>query len=300
VNLQRRVEEIFLRNEITPATAATELEAITTRLNEVVGILEQLITGLDGVGIGAEELGPGEFEVGFLIPREAVDNELEQLGKEFTKLDAILGPFMELAGEGRPDLEVRSIASSGFELFLIALPSLALTMAKAIESLLSSYEKIRDIRAKASSLQDDDDVPPEAIEGLVEHANERMSLDIDALAQQLVKEAAHGLPQGRKNELRVEVRRSLVQLATRIDEGYSIEVRAFTPPEDDEEGAVDVAEDEIEVARAITERQPRMRTMNLTGRPILELPEGDAPPKKRKAAPKKPRAKAKKPKPEAA
>jgi hypothetical protein len=36
-----------------------------------------------------------------------------------------------------------------------------------------------------------------------------------------------------------------------------------------------VTDDVVEAARAITERQPRMRTMNLTGRPILELSEGD-------------------------
>jgi hypothetical protein len=49
-----------------------------------------------------------------------------------------------------------------------------------------------------------------------------------------------------------------------------------------------VTDEDVQVARAITERQPRMRTMNLTGRPILELPEGDedeAPPPEEAPAP---------------
>jgi hypothetical protein len=65
-------------------------------------------------------------------------------------------------------------------------------------------------------------------------------------------------------------------LARRIDEGYSIEVRAFVPPDEEDEGEAPdgVTDDVVQAARAITDRQPRMRRMNLTGRPILELPEG--------------------------
>jgi hypothetical protein len=269
-------EGIFARNEITLSTASTEITELNTRVQRLAASLDQLLAGFEEFGIGSEQLGPGEFEVGFLIPRDAVDNELEQLGKEFTKLDSILGPFAELAGENRPDLQVRSIASSDFQLFLIVMPGLALTMAKVVESLLASYEKIRNMRAKAGSLQDDDDVPPEALEGLLSHANERMERDIEALAGQMVEEVAVGLPPGREHELRNDVTRSLRQLAKRIDEGYSIEVHAYSPPEeppaDGEEVALDLVAD---AARQITSRQPQMRRMNLTGRPILELPEAD-------------------------
>jgi hypothetical protein len=286
--LRDRIEEIFRRNEITPSAAASEIEEINTRLQSVGQSVDNLVSAFDALGIGAEELAPGEFEVGFLIPRDAVGNEFERLGKEFEELDQILGPFMELTGEGRPDLKVRSISSSGFQVFLAAFPDLALTMSKVIESLLSSYEKIRSIRDKATSLEDEG-VPPEAIEGLTAHANERMSLDIDALTNELVGQATAQLPKGRPFELKVEVKRSLRQLAARIDEGYSVEVRAFAPPEDeDEEAPEGVSDDVVQAARAITERQPQMRSMNLTGRPILELPEGDeddAPPEDPSAPP---------------
>jgi hypothetical protein len=78
--------------------------------------------------------------------------------------------------------------------------------------------------------------------------------------------------------LQVEVKRSVRRLAKRIDDGYSIEVRSFLPPTEDEEhaeGYDGVGESEIEAARAIGEQQPRTRRMNLTGRPTLELTEGD-------------------------
>jgi hypothetical protein len=106
------------------------------------------------------------------------------LGQEFEKLDNTLGPFMELTGEGRPDFKVRSISSSEFYLFLAALPGLALTLSMIVESLLSSYEKIKGIRDKAAGLEDEG-VPSEVIERLRDHANERMNIDIDALANEL-------------------------------------------------------------------------------------------------------------------
>jgi hypothetical protein len=183
--LRDRLEGIFRRNEITPNTAAAEIEEINSRIQSVSASIDSLNSALEALGIGAEDLAPGEFEVGFLIPREAVDNELEQLGKEFEELDAILGPFMELTGQGRPDLQVRSISSSGFQLFLAALPDRALTMSKIVESLLSSYERIKRLREKAAGLEDEE-VPDELIERLKIHANERMEIDINALTNELV------------------------------------------------------------------------------------------------------------------
>jgi hypothetical protein len=98
------------------------------------------------------------------------------------------------------------------------------------------------------------------------------------LAHEVVGQAMDRIPEGRQYELQIEVTRSLRRLANRVDDGYSIEVRSFVPPDEEDEHTEawdDVAEEEIEAAQAITERQPRMRRMNLNGRPILELPEGD-------------------------
>ena len=270
--LRNALEDIFSRHEITPTTAATEVSEINGRLQELTINLANLVAAFDSIGIGAEVLAPGEFEIGFLIPRDAVGNVLARLGKEFEELEKILKPFMELTGESRPDIEVRSIASSGFEVFLWAFPDLALKLSEVVESLLASYAQIKGIREKASSLEESG-VPPEALKPLINYANERMDLDIQALTDKIVGQSLDKLPEGREHELKVEVRHSLQQLAGRIDEGYSIEVRAFVPPEGEE--APDVGEDVVNAARAITERQPRMRAMDLTGRPILELEEGD-------------------------
>jgi len=277
--LRDRIESIFLRNEITLPVAAAEIAEISARLDSTVALLEKVTQGLTGLGVGSEELAPGQFEIGFLIPRPAVDNELEQLGKEFVKLDQILGPFLELTGENRPDLELRSISSSGFQVFLDAYADLALTMSRVVESLLASYERIRGMRKTAEEM-DAQGTPPEVIDQYTAFANDRMALDIDALAGQLIDEAGDRVPEGRRAELRLDVRHSLRQLADRIDEEYSIEVRAFVLPAEAETEGTEalpegVTDEQARAAIQITARQPRMRTMNLTGRRILELAAAD-------------------------
>jgi hypothetical protein len=276
--LRDRIEEIFRRNEITPQIAAEEMTDLNSRIQTVSKSVDGLVDAFEAFDIGAEKLAPGAFEVGFLIPREVVGNEVERLGQEFEELSRILKPFMELAGGGRPDLEVRSISSSDFMLFLGAFAGFAQTVAKVVESLLTSYGKIRTIREKAAELEEAG-VPDDALEDLRAHASDRMKIDINALTDTVIGQATADISPERQRELHVEVKRSLTRMANRIDEGYSIEVRSFTPPDDDDEEAAEgVSEESVRAAREITERQPRMRTMNLTGRPILELPEGDAPP----------------------
>ena len=235
-----------------------------------MSVLDQ---GFQDFQIGAEELQPGEFEVGFLIPRDAVSNDLERLGDEFTKLNSILAPFLELATGTRPDLKVRSIASSEFAVYLIAVPGLALTLAKAVESLLASYEKIKAIRAKVAELQDEAQVPDTVTAPLLDHANERMEADIESLTSELMASAMAQLPPGRRYELHMDVRHSLRQLAKRIDEGYSIDVRAYVVGEGD--AAAGQSDETVLAARSIASSQPGMRRMNLTGRPILTIADGD-------------------------
>jgi hypothetical protein len=282
--LREQIEEIFKRNEITLAAAAEPIGVIAERLNSLSSSLDSLISGLGFFRIGAEELRPGEFEVGFLIPRDAVSNDFEQLGKEFVVLDRdILGPIVELATGTREPVNVRMISSSGFQAFLEAGPQVAQLFSQILENLLSSYERIRRIRGRYSGLKDEDEVPAEVLGGLQEYAAGLMQVDITTLAQSVIDQYGDRLRgEGRVNEVHVGITRSLTKMANRIDEGYSIEVRAYELPEaaeEDEEGALPAgATPETEEARRIiAERQPRLQAMNLTGSPILELPEGDPP-----------------------
>jgi hypothetical protein len=273
--LADELDRIFTQNEITPKAAADELAEIQTRVKGLVGALEKSSGSLEFFQIGSEELSPGEFEIGFLIPRAQVDNGLESLGKEFTDLRRMIGPFTELAGEtSRPEVQVRSLSSSEFQVFLAAAPITANLFLKALERVLNIYKQILDIREKHREMSEDDDVPDEALESILEHANKKMGYEIQVIVEEVIAKAKLD-DEGRLNELRNELTLQINALANRIDRGFDVDVRAGEIPESTE-GEAD--EDEVdtetrEAARTVIDAQKSIEFMNVSGKPILGLEE---------------------------
>jgi hypothetical protein len=271
--LKFRVDQIFGQNDLTPAVAAEQLTKLSEEIQGLSRALAGLNDGLDWFHIGAEVLEPGDFEIGFLIPRSQVHDHFLELGKEFVKLEHLLRPLFEIGTGSRPDLKIRSISSSAFLVYLSAVPAAAYIVAKTIESLVTSYEKILDLRRSKDEMAAKG-MPDDALRPMTEYVNGLMEADIEALADELLRPMRESNEQ-RANELRKEVVRALNGLANRIDRGYGIEVRAgeIPPaPEDEEE-----LDPETEAARNTADAVKTMRTnleyLNLSGKPILELPE---------------------------
>jgi len=120
----------------------------------------------------------------------------------------------------------------------------------------------------------------QAIGPLEDYANSAMQEGTAEIARAVVEEFKSArLPEGRPFQLEIEVRRSLLQIAERIDDGYNISVRVGELPPVDEEIVDDGADAETAADRelaervsAVLERTGRSRElMNMTGSPILSL-----------------------------
>lgn len=276
-NLRQRINAVLARNEITPTAAAEELAPIAEQLQSVDASVTQLISAFGAFNVGAEGLDPGEFEVGLLIPRPAVHNDLKTLGAEFVEFDRMLRPFYELATGTRPDVQVRSIGSSDFEVYVAAAPGVAVSFAYAASKIMGLYQQLLDIRRARQELRDAG-VNEEALDGIDTHADTHMSLGIDAAVTELLEEFGQHLDEGRTNELRIELRISLNTLANRVDRGYNVEVRAEPPaelPEDASENDEAARETLEELSARVTALQGALSYLNLTGRSILSLPEAE-------------------------
>lgn len=231
---------------------------------------------MDALKVGAEELEIGKFEVGVLIPREAVSNELKPFGKELLQLNKILVPFLELGTGERPDYEIRSISSSEFQLFLEAAGPAAACIAIAVERVVALYKQLLEIRIARKKLKEAG-VSEKDLHGISTHADKHMETGIEKIAKEVLSEFGKHLDDGRKNELSVELKVSLTGIARRIDRGYNIEVRAGLPPPDEQEaegegdgGPGSPTRHNIE---AVAAAQDGLKFMNLSGSPILSLPE---------------------------
>jgi len=282
--LLEQIEAAFDGNQFTIQIALEQVSALVPPLQELQSHLQQLVAALNGLGIGAEQLAPGEFEIDILVPRRMVRDELGELGSEFARLERMLQPVVELVTGSRPGVEVRSIGSSDFTLYLVSLPPVAVCVAKAVDEVLKVYERVLSIRTAKANLQalqldaGGDAAIGQAVGPLEEYANSAMQNGVTEIARALVEEfQSDRLPQGRNFQLEIEVKRSLLQIAERIDDGYSISVRAGELPPLEGESDVDDAgggtvSELVNQVRAVGERSVRARTlMNLTGSPILSL-----------------------------
>jgi hypothetical protein len=273
-SLLREVEEIFDRNQITPSTAHEEITGIADHLDQIAASLTQLLAAFEWFKVPTEELAPGEFEIEVLIPRGAVNNTLSGLGEEFEELQAILLPFVELSTGSRPPLVLRAISSSDFGAFIETVGPVAACVAVGAERVVSLYKQLLEIRRLRTDMKNQQ-VPDSALAAIDEHANSIMTSGIEPIIDDLVNQFREGTEDGRTNELRIELRFSLNKIANRIDAGYNIDVSAGPSevPEDAPEQAAPTKD--AQYRDEVLHRSETLKFINLTGQPILSLPEGD-------------------------
>ncbi len=268
--LKTAVEEIFQRNQITPAVALRELQQLSQKLTAFQQALDQILAGFKQFGIGNEVLEPGQCEIGMLIPRDAVGNNLNGFAQELKELIFVLNTFSEVATGSPDELEIKTISSSDLTVYLDASAPFAACLAIAIERIVALYKQLLEIKKIRSDLLKQG-VPDKQTAGIEEYANNAMDNGIEALAKEIIAKH-HQVKDGhRKNELANALRVALNRIANRIDRGFNIEVRVepVAEPAEGDEAAKKVKE-QIEAIQAASKN---MQFMKLEGSPILMLPE---------------------------
>jgi hypothetical protein len=274
-NLEEKIRGILEKNQITTATAHQEIQKLFQELQQFKSAVDGVLTAFAQLRIGAEELDPGECEVGILIPRNAVHNNIQEFGKELQDLNFILGTFSELASGDRETFEIKAISSTELMVFLAAIPPVAACVAHAAEKIINFYKTLLEIKKLKGELKKQG-LEEEEMGGINEHANTLMSNGVEEVTQEIVEEYYQGNDDNRKNELTNAVRIALNKLANRIDQGFNVEVRA-EPMEEPEEGEEDKvsAEDQekSEYVSRVLSASETLQFMKLTGPRILHLPE---------------------------
>ena len=270
--LASEIREIFSRNQITPAVAQEELDAITKRLESFQESINEIRSGFKKLKIGAEELDPATAELGVLIPRDYVDNELEEFAEELEELHEIFSVFSEVATGSRPGFPIRSISSSELSVFLNVSIPVAACLAVAVERIVAFYKQLLEIRRLKNELREQN-VPDESLSGIEEHANTFMEEKIGIVVDEVLSQFYKNSDDGRRHELKIELRNSLNRIANRIDNGFNIEVRVAPPEanaaEEEQNGEVKQNVD------LIVNAGPTLQFLRREGRPILSLPEGE-------------------------
>ena len=145
----------------------------------------------------------------------------------------------------------------------------AACVAVAVERIVALYKQVLEIRKLRGELQKQA-VPEKITNDLEDHANKLITDEIPNSAAKIMAEFYRGENLERKNELTLKVEHSLTKIATRIDQGFNLEVRI--EPSKDADGAAGSA-DAKKAEVIIQSATKNMQFLKLEGDPILRLTE---------------------------
>lgn len=274
--LAERVRDIFEKNQITPQSALEELTKIHQEISATESNLTGLISELEYFGVGEDVLNDDECEVGIIVPRSYVNDNMKSFGSELVQLEKTLLVFSELATGQREPLKIRQISSSELSVFLEYLPEVGACVAIAVERIVALYKQLLEIKKLKKELVAQE-VPEAQLTGIDSHAESIVNPALDSLANELLEQYGNHLDQNRKNEISIELRHTLNKLANRIDRGFNIELRVSPIDEDqdieeDDSSDVDTTKQAI---RQIVKSASKINHLETTGEPVLFLPEND-------------------------
>ncbi len=272
--LEARIKDIFERNQITPQSALEELQKIHKEITGIENNLTGLVNGLEYFNVDEDRLNKDECEVGIIVPRSYVKDNLKNFGSELVKLEKTLLVFSELATGQREPLKIRQISSSELSVFLHYIPEVGACVAIAVERIVSLYKQVLEIKKLKKELVIQK-VPEEKLSGIDAHAASIVSPSLDKLATELMEKYGDHLDQSRKNEVSIEVRHSLNKLANRIDRGFNIELRVAPLEEQDEDDETQENNANQVAIQQIIESGSKINHLEQSGEPVLFLPEND-------------------------
>lgn len=272
------IRNIIEKNQITPATAVKKLQDLSEEVNGTYENLSQINEGLSYFNIGEDELEKDECEVGLIIPRVYVKDNMKSFGKELEELEKALLVFSEVSTGKREPLKIRNISSSELSVFLNYIPEIAACLSFAIERIVQLYKTLLEIKVLRNQLKDKN-VPKDSLQSLDKYIEEQIKPELRKLAKETVEKYYKGQEhqEGRANELEIELRTTLHKLANRIDRGLNIEIR--TPSLSDQDEEDNPKKETIEYIRKLASK---IEFLDHDGEPTLFLEDNDKPESKEK------------------
>jgi hypothetical protein len=271
--LREKIDLIFMRNQITPATALKEIKFLQEELTKFKNGITSVVNGFVALKLESDELGENETEIGFLIPREYVKNDLAELGDEIKEITFILNNLTEFVTGKKETFNIKTISSSDFFISISAETVLwILAFAKAVEWILDQYKKLLEIKSLQSELKEKG-IPNENLKGIEAHANSMMEIAVDKIVEEIEKEFPGGKDKQRKNELRNGLKIGFNKLVNRIDKGYNVEIRIKPPKTKDSPDDEKTNKEKLDLYTKVKEVAMKIEFVQLTGESILSLPE---------------------------
>jgi nucleoside-triphosphatase THEP1 len=255
-------------SSLTPAVVQKHFHQLKEARHQYIELLKSSDQDLSRLNITAEPLVEGTAEIGFRIPRQLFDGELEGLIEELRVLRRIMRAFSEVTLGAAEPIEVKQISTTDPLFFFGLAPFTVVAIGRAVTWALSNWkqvEEIRKLRAETEKLQAHSE---KEIEEFFDSKIKRMiDKAIDRKAKELVGSED---PKQRKAEQYIDLKWALNSLFARIERGMTVEMRFLPPPAEGEED--EAATTHREAFTEMAEIAPQLSFPEPEGTPILQLP----------------------------
>jgi len=268
-NLSKKIDSIFSSNQITPVKAKQELEIIFNKLDDKINAFKNVVSGLQTLEINYDELEEGECEIGILIPRRYLKNDLRNLSNEINEFTLIVNYYAELITGHKESLQIRTLSTSEPLITIATATVVAAGISKTIGWLISNYKKLIEIKKLKSELKKQG-LSKNDLQGISEYSNDFMKKTIEEIVKNLAKEYNGNTNIERKNELLNEIRISLNKIANRIDRGFNFEIR-IKPITNTSKN--DLSKENQIIIDEIIKASKLLQFIKFSEQPILSLPE---------------------------
>lgn len=271
-DLVLRINEIVTGSD-TPSNAVAAMQDLRSKAQDFFPTVQALDDNLNKLGVRVEDIPTDSAEIEVLIPKSMVEGHLTGLVKETRHLDAVFSDIREVVTGKRTSLDIRSLGSGSLELYLtvdLVTGAVVLTFVTAVVQLINS---ILQTRRDRESLEQQD-APKQIIKEIISWEEKRINGQIDKLRDELLEQ--YKGEEGRKEELRNALSKSLKRLADRIDRGMDIDVTTAATVDEKEVDETTVEGKQIKAERrsieSISKAANVISQIERKDEPVLQLP----------------------------
>lgn len=272
-DIARRVTE----NPATPAVVQQYVAELLSKRQQFLTTLTELRDRLVRLGITATTLEPGEAEIGFTIPRQLFEDNLEGLIGELRELRFIIRAFSEAVTGSVEPIVVKQISTTDPLFFFgVAAPTI-IAIGKAVHWVLDTWKKVEDVREVRERTRKLEIEGDKAILGMFDAS---IKQTIDTAVEAKVREIAPPTDEkdGRARELDTHLRQALHSLFARIERGMTVEIRFLPPPAPGDSATSEApAEGAATFFVQLAEISPQLIFPPPATDPILALPRAQEP-----------------------
>jgi hypothetical protein len=266
-DLPEEIATLVQLNPMSPAVVHQRVNQIVADRQAYLTTISELRDRLQLVGVFASKLQPGDAEVGFRIPRELFDDNLDGLIGELREIRFIIRSFAEVATGAAEPIIVREISTTDPLFFFGMTASTVAMIGRATCWVLETWKQVEEIRKLRVETQR---LGIAREKDLLDILDKSVTEKIEATIKARVRELVPDESDGRPKELQTHMTLALQSMFARVERGMSIEIR-FLPPSVAAETEVTASPTSMSFA-TLAEIAPNLAFPPTLGTPILHLP----------------------------